>query len=566
MEFTLIEGTSEDDSRISDETFKGKNLFGKPLNEKFMLYEGNDLVAPGSGADWIDGGAGIDTISYFFFSVPVNIDLQQGTVGGMLGPDTLVGIEGVLGSKSTDTIVGSKVNNFIVAADGNDTIYGSLGNDTLNGSATNSVDAPGDVINYEKLKVDVKVDLSLNQAQKIGLNSTDQLSNFEYVYGSQFNDKLIGDSKDNLLVGNDGKDSLTGGDGNDSLVGYGISDYGSQEIDTLTGGAGADQFILNWYNNQVPYNSNTNSDFIPITTTQLQEILPGATTENINKYASLLNQFMRKFNINTPLRQSAFLAQIAVESKLLKATEEDLVYKSGNVPNILAGLFGVFEKSAENAKEFLHSIGNKDEIVTTRKEEEALANKVYGGRNGNGSEASGDGWKFRGRGLIQVTGRGNYVQVQKRLNAKGINNNLVQDIDKSNPNNLTPELDVAVSTAFWDINNLNLLADQGKFRELTQKVNKKLEAYEKRLNYYNKAKKVLLADQDYALIQDFNPVEDSIILPGSSSNYLLSKVATGYQVLLDDGIQGLTGGDKLIALVQGSTQQLNLSSGYFKFT
>jgi hypothetical protein len=68
------------------------------------------------------------------------------------------------------------------------------------------------------------------------------------------------------------------------------------------------------------------------------------------------------------------------------------------------------------------------------------------------------------------------------------------------------------------------------------------------------------------LIQDFNPVEDSIILPGSSSNYLLSKVATGYQVLLDDGIQGLTGGDKLIALVQGSTQKLNLSSGYFQFT
>jgi predicted chitinase len=561
--FKSVVGTSGDDSKISDETFYGKPSFGTPLNEKFLLYGGNDLVAPGGGVDSIDGGAGIDTVSYFFFSVPVNIDLQQGTVGGMLGPDTLVGIEGVLGSKSTDTIVGNQANNFITGADSNDTIYGSLGNDTLNGSATNSVDAPGDVINYEKLTVGVKVDLSLNQAQKIGLNLTDKLSNFEYVYGSQFNDKLIGDSKNNLLVGNDGKDSLTGGDGDDSLVGYGISDYGSQEIDTLTGGAGADKFILNWYNNQVPYNSNTNSDFISITTTQLKEILPGATLKDINKYAPILNQFMRKFNINTPLRQSAFLAQIAVESKQLKDTEEDLIYKSGNVPKRLADLFGVFKGSAEKAKEFLHSIGNKDEQVTTLEEEEALANKVY--RKKNGNEASGDGWKFRGRGLIQVTGRGNYVQVQTRLNAKGINNNLVEDIDQSNPNNLTPELDVAVSTAFWDINNLNLLADQGKFRELTQKVNAKLEAYKERLNYYDKAKEVL-ADQDYALIQDFNPVEDSIILPGSSSNYLLSKVATGYQVLLDDGIQGLTGGEKLIALVQGSTQQLNLSSGYFQFT
>lgn len=263
MTFKLIQGTSGNDSRISDETFYGKPSFGNPLNEKFLLYEGNDLAAPGRGADYIDGGAGVDTVSYYFFSVPVNIDLEKGTVKGMLGTDTLIGIEGVFGSKSTDTIVGNNANNFITGANGNDTIYGSLGNDTLNGNGTNSVDAVADVINYGKLTVGVKVDLNLNQAQKIGLNKSDQLSNFEYVYGSRFNDTLIGDSKNNLLVGSDGKDFLTGGDGDDSLVGYSISDYGLQEIDTLTGGAGADKFILNWYNNQVPYDDGNTSDLNP---------------------------------------------------------------------------------------------------------------------------------------------------------------------------------------------------------------------------------------------------------------------------------------------------------------
>lgn len=191
---------------------------------------------------------------------------------------------------------------------------------------------------------------------------------------------------------------------------------------------------------------------------------------------------------------------------------------------------------------------------------------MYAKKNGNGNEQSGDGWKFRGRGLKQITGRENYEDVQTILNQKGIRSNLVQQIDRSNPDNLTPSLNVAVSTAFWELKQLNGLADQEKFEELTGRVNTGKVDLLKRLEYYERAKKILLSsDPGYAVIQDFNPVEDSIVLKGTSSNYLLSKVQGGYAILLEDGVQSFTEGDRLIAFVQSNTQQLSLSAGYFQF-
>jgi len=398
------------------------------------------------------------------------------------------------------------------------------------------------------------------------------------IDGLAGNDTLNGLTGNDKLVGGDGSDLLDGGIGNDELTGVGSS-FGVGEVDVLTGGIGGDKFILanasrTFYDSPSPY---TPPVFQPLTAKQLKDIMPGARQRDIATYTPILNQYMRQFGINTPARQAAFLAQIAVESGQLRKTEEDLMYRSGNVPRILAGLFKstfgwknnnpkVQARAIENAQSFLQGIGNKNERIDSFSEEQALANKVYANKNGNGNEQSGDGWKFRGRGLKQITGRKNYEDIQAILNQKGIISDLVQQIDRSNPDNLSPSLNVAVSTAFWQLKRLNVLADQEKFEELTGRVNAGKVDLPKRLEFYEKAKKTLLSsDPDYAMIQDFNPVEDSIALKGTSSNYLLSKVQGGYAILLEDGFQGFTEGDRLIAFVQGNTQQLSLSAGYFQF-
>ena len=100
---------------------------------------------------------------------------------------------------------------------------------------------------------------------------------------------------------------------------------------------------------------------------------------------------MQKFELNTPLRLAHFLAQTGHESGGFKATSENLNYGA-------KGLLGIFKKyfpTEAKAKEY-------------ERKPEKIANLVYGGRMGNGPEASGEGYKFRGRGYIQLTGKDNY--------------------------------------------------------------------------------------------------------------------------------------------------------------
>lgn len=100
---------------------------------------------------------------------------------------------------------------------------------------------------------------------------------------------------------------------------------------------------------------------------------------------------VQKFELNTPLRLAHFLAQCGHESGGFKATSENLNYGA-------KGLLGIFKKyfpTEAKAKEY-------------ERKPEKIANLVYGGRMGNGPEASGEGWKYRGRGYIQLTGKDNY--------------------------------------------------------------------------------------------------------------------------------------------------------------
>lgn len=150
--------------------------------------------------------------------------------------------------------------------------------------------------------------------------------------------------------------------------------------------------------------------------------------ELLKKYKTLLN----RYGVNTILRQAMFLAQMDHESGL-KPISENLNYSE-------AGLLKTFGKyfTPSEAKKFARN-------------PEKIANRVYADRMGNGNECSGDGWKYRGRGFIQTTGKNNYSYLTK-----------VTGIDYvSNPDLLLNEADAMIAAlVYWNQNNLNIHADR----------------------------------------------------------------------------------------------------------
>ena len=143
---------------------------------------------------------------------------------------------------------------------------------------------------------------------------------------------------------------------------------------------------------------------------------------------------MAKFEINTPLRLAHFLAQAGHESGNFRLVKENLNYSA-------KGLNGIFKKYFPTL----------ESALPYERKPEKIANKVYGGRMGNGDEASGDGAKFCGRGYIQLTGKTNYQAFFKSM-----------DLDvNSDPTLVATKYALASAAWFWSKNGLNKLADGG---------------------------------------------------------------------------------------------------------
>lgn len=160
---------------------------------------------------------------------------------------------------------------------------------------------------------------------------------------------------------------------------------------------------------------------------KLKGHIPQVVIDSIPEVAS-------KFGINTPLRVAHFLAQCGHESGGFKVTSENLNYSA-------KGLRGIFKKYFPT-----------DAIANAyQRNPQKIANKVYANRMANGSEASGDGYKFRGRGYIQLTGRDNYTQFGKAIGV---------DIP-NNPDLVASKYALASAAWFWSKNGLNKLADVG---------------------------------------------------------------------------------------------------------
>lgn len=195
-----------------------------------------------------------------------------------------------------------------------------------------------------------------------------------------------------------------------------------------------------------------------ITISQLQ----AAKIKNPEKWLEAVEATCQEFEINTPERIASFLAQTSHESGGYTMLSENLNYKAATLaacwPNRFAEL-GPDNKPKKDEKGKLiptavaNSIAGKPELI---------ANLVYSSRMGNGPAESGEGWKYRGRGLKQLTGKDNYTRCG---NALGVD--LV-----SNPDLLLEPLYAARSAGwFWKANNLSAFADAGDIKGMTKKIN-----------------------------------------------------------------------------------------------
>ena len=174
----------------------------------------NQFEAAG-GADTLDGGAGIDIAQYTASAsaVSVNLNLTTAQSGGDAQGDILTNIENVMGSTYNDFITGNSGNNLLQGYDGNDSLTGGAGADTLDGGA-----GTDDIANYVLATSAVSINMSTN-INTGGEAQGDILLNIERVYGSAYNDLLIGNDSENFLNGAGGNDTLIGGFGADTLMG-----------------------------------------------------------------------------------------------------------------------------------------------------------------------------------------------------------------------------------------------------------------------------------------------------------------------------------------------------------
>ena len=178
-----------------------------------------------------------------------------------------------------------------------------------------------------------------------------------------------------------------------------------------------------------------------------------------------LSKALPDYEINTPQRLAAWFGETKVESANYTAIKENLNYR----PESLVRLWKSHFPTMEIANQYAHN-------------PEAIANRAYGGRMGNGDESSGDGWKFCGRGLIQLTGRDNYQSFADSLQIS---------VDDAAQYLETFEGCVQSACWFWENNNLNALADQGNIDAISKKVNGGTEGLENRRNFYHQALQIL---------------------------------------------------------------------------
>ena len=182
-------------------------------------------------------------------------------------------------------------------------------------------------------------------------------------------------------------------------------------------------------------------------------------------WAEPLEEVFRRYEINTPLRQAAFIGQCAHESANFKTLEENLNYSAEGLMRVWPSRFPTLE-----AAQPYH------------RNPEKIANRVYGGRMGNGPEETGDGWLYHGRGLIQLTGKDNYKMAGDALD---------MDFVHSPDYVLVPKYAALTAGWFWNKRGLNKEADAKDYTAMTRKINGGVIGLDDRIKHINHALEAL---------------------------------------------------------------------------
>lgn len=222
-------------------------------------------------------------------------------------------------------------------------------------------------------------------------------------------------------------------------------------------------------------------DLSKLTAKQLAECIHGRV-EIAEKFLPFVKEILPKFGIDTLVRVSAFLSQTGHESAGFSALKENLNYSADGLANTWPNRYARKLQNGSYAKNDKGRYLPNDLALKLHRKPVDIANNCYANRMGNGDEASGDGWKYSGKGILQVTGKANYAQLT-----------LETGIDFVGQPQLLEEPLYAILSAcvFWEVNKLNTIADKEDIQLLSKKINGGTIGIQARLDLYKKAKAVL---------------------------------------------------------------------------
>ena len=198
-----------------------------------------------------------------------------------------------------------------------------------------------------------------------------------------------------------------------------------------------------------------------LTTEQFAELFPNC--KDPEGWVDAMNEVFPEYEINTPERIASFVAQCGHESGGWRVFSENLNYSA----KALDAVFGkYFVRAGRDAEEY-------------HRQPEKIANVVYANRMDNGDTDSGDGWKYRGRGPIQLTGKANYTAFSEDMGVDAVDNPDIVSEDKK----------VALMSAiwFWNKNGLNKYADSGDIKTMTKRINGGYIGLEDRIHHWKEA-------------------------------------------------------------------------------
>ena len=187
--------------------------------------------------------------------------------------------------------------------------------------------------------------------------------------------------------------------------------------------------------------------------------------------ADAFNETFDRFGISTPVQQASWIGQCGHECGNFKILEENLMYRA-------ATLLKLFPKTPKRAWGF-----TPEEAAAYERQPQRIANRIYGNRMGNRDEASGDGWRFRGSGFLQLTGHANFYHAGKALG---------EDFVMQPDLVATPQYAALSAGFFWNTQKLNQYADTKDLRTMTKKINGGYIGLNDRERHFNQALAVLL--------------------------------------------------------------------------